>query len=69
MKYTLNAEETLSAATHHMNVDYSAYEGLRVRGVTETVLSRGRVIIENGKYTGNPGDGEFLKRSTFSGHY
>ncbi|MCI0485981.1 MAG: dihydropyrimidinase [Blastocatellia bacterium] len=64
-----DAEETLSAATHHMNVDYSAYEGMRVRGVADTVLSRGRVIIEGGKYTGKPGDGEFLKRGTFSGHY
>ena len=50
-----------------MNVDYSAYEGMTVRGVTTTVLSRGRVIIEDGKYTGKPGDGQFLKRSAFSG--
>jgi dihydropyrimidinase len=64
-----NAEETISAATHHMNVDYSAYEGMKVRGVAKTVLSRGRVIIEDGKYTGRAGDGEFLKRSAFSGRY
>jgi dihydropyrimidinase len=62
-----NREETISAATHHMNVDYSAYEGMKVKGVTETVLSRGRVIIEGGKYTGRAGDGEFLRRGTFSG--
>jgi dihydropyrimidinase len=62
-------EQTISAATHHMNVDYSAYEGMKVRGVTETVLSRGRVIIEGGKYAGKPGDGQFLKRGTFSGRY
>ncbi len=64
-----NREETISAATHHMNVNYSAYEGMRVRGVTKTVLSRGRVVIEDGKYTGKPGDGQFLKRGTFSGRY
>ena len=62
-----NREETISAATHHMNVDYSAYEGMRVRGVTKTVLSRGRVIIDDGEYVGKPGDGQFLKRGTFSG--
>jgi dihydropyrimidinase len=62
-----NEEMTLSAATHHMNVDYSAYEGMKVRGVTKTVLSRGKVVIEDGKYLGQPGDGQFLKRSTFSG--
>jgi dihydropyrimidinase len=50
-----------------MNVDYSAYEGMKVKGVTRTVLSRGRVVIDNGKYVGSPGQGEFLKRSTFSG--
>lgn len=62
-----NEEMTLSVETHHMNVDYSAYEGMKVRGVTKTVLSRGRVVIDNGKYVGKPGQGEFLKRSTFSG--
>src|SRR3712207_8241891 len=43
-------EQTLSAATHHMNVDYSAYEGKRVRGAVETVLSRGRLVIESGEF-------------------
>jgi dihydropyrimidinase len=45
-----------------MNVDYSCYEGKKVLGVTKTVLSRGRVVIEEGKYVGRKGDGEFLKR-------
>ena len=64
-----NAEMTISSATHHMNVDYSAYEGMKVKGVAKTVLSRGRVVIEDGNYVGKPGDGQFLKRSTFSGRY
>ena len=55
---------TISAKTHHMNVDYNCYEGREVTGVTETVLSRGKVIIEDGKYVGKPGDGNFLKRGT-----
>jgi dihydropyrimidinase len=54
---------TISAKTHHMNVDYSCYEGRTVQGVTETVLSRGKVVIEEGKYVGKAGDGKFLKRS------
>ncbi len=45
-----------------MNVDYSAYEGRKIKGVVETVLSRGRVVIENGEYKGKAGDGQFLKR-------
>src|SRR5215510_9374923 len=62
-----NREQTISAATHHMRVDYSAYEGWRVRGVTETVLSRGRVIVENNEFKGRAGAGRFIKRGTFTG--
>jgi len=57
-----NEEMTISAKTHHMNVDYSCYEGMKVRGVTKTVLSRGDVVIEEGKYVTKPGRGQFLKR-------
>ena len=57
-------EQVISASTHHMNVDYSAYEGRRLRGAVETVLSRGRIVIENGEYKGKAGDGQFLKRGT-----
>ncbi len=60
--YDPDATHTFSAATHHMNVDYSAYEGLEVRGQVQTVLSRGAVIIENNQYLGRPGSGEYLRR-------
>ena len=55
-------EMTISAKTHHMRVDYSCYEGMKVRGVTKTVLSRGEVVIDEGKYVGRAGHGSFLKR-------
>jgi dihydropyrimidinase len=55
-------EQTFSVKTQHMNADYSAYEGKTVRGVVETVLSRGRVVIEEGEFKGKAGDGQFLKR-------
>ena len=61
-----NREQTISASTHHMRVDYSAYEGRKVRGVTETVLSRGNVVVENGVFKGKAGTGRFLKRGTFA---
>jgi dihydropyrimidinase len=54
---------TLSARTHHMKVDYNPYEGRGVTGVSETVLSRGNVIVEDGKFVGRAGAGNFLKRS------
>jgi dihydropyrimidinase len=60
--YDPNATHTFSAATHHMNVDYSAYEGMKVKGKAKTVISRGRVVIEDDEYVGTPGAGVFLKR-------
>src|SRR6266853_4742822 len=65
--FDANAEQVISAKTHHMRVDYSMFEGIRVKGVTRTVLSRGRVIIDCGKFTGRAGAGEFLRRQTYSG--
>jgi dihydropyrimidinase len=56
----------ISAKTHHMRVDYSMFEGIQVTGMPDTVLSRGRVIVEANKFVGRPGAGEFLKRSLYS---
>jgi len=47
---------------HHMNMDYSAYEGYELDGHVDTVLSRGKVIVDNGEYVGSPGHGQYLKR-------
>ncbi len=62
--FDANKEQTLSLKTSHMNVDYNTYEGKKIKGVVETVLSRGKVVIENGEYKGKPGHGQFLKRGT-----
>ncbi len=62
-----NEEHAISAETHHMRVDYSMFEGIRVKGVPKLVLSRGRVLIENGKFEGRAGAGQFLRRQTYSG--
>jgi dihydropyrimidinase len=57
-----NEAHTISVATHHMRVDYSMFEGTKVRGTARTVLSRGRTLIDNGKFVGRAGGGQFLKR-------
>jgi dihydropyrimidinase len=62
--YDPTARQTISAETHHMNVDYSAYEGRQVVGRAETVLSRGEVVVDHGQYHGRPGRGNFLARDT-----
>ncbi|MFG3409640.1 dihydropyrimidinase [Streptomyces sp. NPDC048142] len=60
--YDPHATQVLSAGTHHMNVDYSAYEGRTVTGQVETVLSRGEVVVDQRKYAGHAGHGAFLPR-------
>jgi dihydropyrimidinase len=54
---------TISAATHHMDVDYSCYEGRVVQGASQVVLSRGSVVVRDGEFTGRKGAGRFIRRS------
>jgi dihydropyrimidinase len=61
-----NEKHTLSAATHHMNVDYSGYEGWELTGKVKTVLLRGAVAIENNECKIDKGFGKFIKRSKVS---
>jgi dihydropyrimidinase len=62
-----NAEHTISAATHHMRVDYSMFEGFRVKGNAKIVFSRGDVIVDGGKFAGRAGRGRYLKRQARGG--
>lgn len=55
-------EHVFTLGNQHMNVDYCAYEGKKIKGKVETVLSRGRVVIENGECLVEKGSGEFIKR-------
>jgi len=57
-------EITWSAATHHMRVDYNPYDGRLVKGAPDLVLSRGRPVIDGGRFVGRAGAGQFLKRAT-----
>ncbi|MEM7087371.1 MAG: dihydropyrimidinase [Bacteroidota bacterium] len=61
-----NKEHTISVETHHMNCDYSSYEGKKVTGKTETVILRGEVAIENNVCLLKPGSGKFIKRGKVS---
>lgn len=49
--------------THHMSMDHSAWEGFEIDGHVDTVLSRGRIIVDGDEYLGNKGDGKYLKRA------
>jgi dihydropyrimidinase len=62
-----NEKHTLSAKTHHMNVDYSGYEGWQVTGKVKTVLLRGKVVVDNNECKVSKGYGQFVKRNKVDG--
>jgi len=59
-------KHTISAKTHHMRVDYSMFEGIEVTGMPDVVLSRGQVVVDKDNFLGRPGQGQFLRRSTYA---
>src|SRR5579863_2322870 len=61
------ADHTISAKTHHMRVDYSMFEGFRVRGNARDVYSRGELIVSKGEFIGTPGRGQYLRRAARGG--
>ena len=61
------AETTISASTHHMRVDYSLYEGWKIKGVTRKVYSRGKLVVDGKDFLGRAGSGSFVPRSTYTG--
>lgn len=61
-----NEKHTISVKSHHMNVDYSSYEGWKVTGKCKTVLLRGKIAVENGKMKIKKGYGKFVKRNKVS---
>jgi dihydropyrimidinase len=56
---------TISAATHHTNVNYNLFEGTDIVGAPEVVLVRGQVIVEDDRLVAEPGAGQFVKRARF----
>jgi dihydropyrimidinase len=57
-----NRRRTISAATHHMDVDYSIFEGFEVQGTSDVVMSRGTVLVRDGAWVGPANHGRFLRR-------
>ena len=61
--YDPNRKRTISAATHHMDVDYSIFEGRVVQGASDVVMSRGTVLVRDGAWVGPAANGQFLRRA------
>jgi dihydropyrimidinase len=64
--YDPNRRRTISAATHHMDVDYSIFEGFEVQGTSDVVMSRGTVLVRGGAWVGPANHGRFLRRDVTS---
>jgi dihydropyrimidinase len=60
--YDPNRRRTISAATHHMDVDYSIFEGFEIQGGSDVVMSRGTILVHDGVWVGPVGHGRFLRR-------
>lgn len=60
--YDPNQRVTLSQTRLHQHVDYCPYEGHEVVGYPSVVLLRGEVIVQDGRYVGHSGQGQFVRR-------
>jgi len=58
----MEKEKVVSKEILHNNVGYSAYEGMKVKGIPDTTILRGKVIVNEGKFYGNKHEGKFVKR-------
>ena len=61
-----NCEKVLTVNVLHSNVDYTAYEGIKVKGYPIMTISNGDIIVNRGKFIGEKGRGKFIKRSKVS---
>jgi dihydropyrimidinase len=60
--YDPNYRGTISAKTHQMNLDYNSFEGFEIQGRPHVVTVRGKVAARDGKFVGEVGRGQLLKR-------
>src|ERR1035437_6540910 len=61
-----NEKHNISSKTHHMNCDYSGYEGWEVTGKCKTIILRGKVAVDDNKLLVEKGYGKFIKRNKVS---
>jgi dihydropyrimidinase len=57
---------TISAATQMQNIDYTPYEGMHIQGAVRTTLSKGEVVVSDGRWVGAEGGGRYVKGKPFT---
>lgn len=55
-------ENTILVKNHQQNCDLEMYEGFKIKGLAETVIKNGKILIENGELGSSLEAGKFLKR-------
>ncbi|HET6630727.1 MAG TPA: dihydropyrimidinase [Woeseiaceae bacterium] len=63
------ATKTISAKTHHSNVDFNIFEGMTVEGCASHTLSQGKVVFENGRLNAERGAGRYIEKPPFASYY
>ena len=63
------ASKTISAKTHHQNVDYNIFEGMTVKGCASHTISQGKVVYANGELNVERGAGRYINRPSFASYY
>ncbi|MDW7745619.1 dihydropyrimidinase [Halomonas sp.] len=61
-----HSSRTISADTHHMNVDFNIFEGRTVKGIPSHTLSHGKLVWRNGELNAVRGSGRYVKRPSFA---
>ncbi|MGI9228501.1 MAG: dihydropyrimidinase [Gammaproteobacteria bacterium] len=62
-------ERTISKDTHHQNVDYNIFEGMKVRGINTVTVSQGKVVYKDGELNAERGVGRYISRPVFPAYY
>lgn len=63
------ATKTISAKTHHQNIDFNIFEGMEVKGVASHTLSNGKLVYKTGELTVERGAGKYIDRPPFASYY
>ena len=63
------ATKTISAKTHHQNIDYNIFEGMEVIGGASTTISQGKIVWADGKLDVERGAGNYIMRPAFATYY
>lgn len=59
------AETVITQESLHHAVDFTLFEGQKVKGLPRTVIRRGEILVENGTFCGTPGGGQFIRRERY----